>query len=176
MTTLATPVVAAVGGPVRAGGIGLVAAADIAIGVASATFSFTEVRVGVAPAVIAVPAGRVMGARALARHTLSADVFDAAEAASSGLLTEIVPDGELGNRVDRLATAFLKASPAAVGETKALLSSLRGKPWDDAMAEAGAASARLFASDDAREGMAAFLEKRAPRWNVEPDEIGGAGR
>jgi enoyl-CoA hydratase/carnithine racemase len=105
-----------------------------------------------------------MHPRALARHTLTADVFDAAEAASSGLLTEVVPDGELGDRVDRLATAFLKASPTAVGETKALLASLRARPFDDALAEAAAISARLFAGEDAREGMAAFLEKRPPAW------------
>jgi methylglutaconyl-CoA hydratase len=167
MTRSSTPVVAAVGGAVRAGGIGLVAAADLAVGVSSATFAFTEVRVGVAPAVIAVPAGRVMHPRALARHTLTADVFDAAEAAASGLLTEVVPDGALGQRIDELATAFLEASPSAVGETKSVLSSLRGRPWDEALEMAAAISDRLFSSDDAREGMAAFLEKRRPRWVVE---------
>lgn len=176
ITELSIPVVAAVGGAVRAGGIGLVTSADIAVGVASATFAFTEVRVGVAPAVIAVPAGRVMRPRALARHTLTADVFDADEAAACGLLTEVVPDGELGDRVDRLATAFLKASPSAVGETKALLSSLRSMPWSEAMTHAGATSERLFASDDAQEGMAAFLEKRAPRWVEDPDESKGSPR
>jgi methylglutaconyl-CoA hydratase len=164
---MGTPVVAAVGGPVRAGGIGLVAAPDIAVGVASATFSFTEVRVGVAPAVIAVPAGRVMHPRALARHTLTADVFDAAEAAACGLLTEVVSDDGLAERLDELATAFLKASPAAVGETKALLASLRARPWADALIEASAVSERLFAGDDAQEGMAAFLEKRPPAWVVD---------
>jgi methylglutaconyl-CoA hydratase len=166
MADMGTPVVAAVGGPVRAGGIGLVAAADIAVGVASATFAFTEVRVGVAPAVIAVPAGRVMHPRALARHTLTADVFDAAEAAACGLLTEVVPDGELNDRLGEFATSFLKASPAAVGETKALLASLRAKPWAEALTEAAAVSEHLFAGADAQEGMAAFLEKRPPAWVV----------
>jgi methylglutaconyl-CoA hydratase len=162
------PVVAKVGGHVRAGGIGLVAACDLAVVAEPVTFAFSEVRVGVAPAIIAVPAGRVMTPRALARHALTAEPFDAAEAAACGLVTEVVPAGDLDRRVEELTASFLRASPAALAATKELLAALRGRPWHEALDEASAASARLFASADAAEGMAAFLEKRPPRWCVTP--------
>lgn len=164
IATSSVPVVAEVGAPVRAGGMGLVAACDLAVAAASATFAFTEVRVGVAPAVIAVPALRVMDPRRLARHALTGEVFGADEAARCGLVTEVVPDDELAGTVDALCRALLEAAPGAVSATKELLARLRGAPWDEAMAEAEAASERLFAGAEAAEGMAAFLAKRPPSW------------
>jgi enoyl-CoA hydratase/carnithine racemase len=161
------PVVAKVGGHVRAGGIGLVAACDLALAADKVTFAFTEVRVGVAPAIIAVPAGRVMSPRGLARHTLTGETFGAAEAEACGLVTEAVAAVELDRRLDELVQAFLKASPNALRETKAMLAALRGKPWHEALDEASAISNRLFSSPDAVEGMAAFLEKRPPRWTAQ---------
>jgi methylglutaconyl-CoA hydratase len=168
LTRSPKPVVAKVGGPVRAGGIGLVAACDLVVAADTVTFAFTEVRVGVAPAIIAVPAGRVMTARGLARHALTAEPFDAAAARDDGLVTEVVAPDELDQRVDEITASFLRASPTALAATKDLLVSLRGRPWAEALDEASAASARLFSSPDAVEGMAAFLEKRPPRWTVAP--------
>ncbi len=158
------PVMAEVGAAVRAGGMGLVAACDLAVAGASATFAFTEVRVGVAPAVIAVPALAVMDPRALQRHALGAEVFGADEAARCGLVTEAVADDRLAATVAARCDALAAGAPGALAATKALLARLRGRAWDEAMAEAAAASDRLFAGDEAREGMAAFLEKRPARW------------
>lgn len=161
------PVVARVNGHVRAGGVGIVAACDFAAAAAAATFAFTEVRVGVAPAVIAVPVLRRMGRRAFERYALTGDTFGAEEAAASGLLTAAVADGEaLDGWVAEVVGALLRSSPEAVAATKGL-ADLVAQPWDEALAAAGVLSDRLFASDGAREGMAAFLEKRPPSWVAE---------
>jgi methylglutaconyl-CoA hydratase len=160
-------VVVRANGHVRAGGMGLVAAGDLAVAPGDATFAFSEVRVGVAPAIIAVPALRVMAPRHLARLALTGEVFDAETAVSSGLLTAAVGRAGLDAWVGRVVAALLRASPAAVAATKRLLLELRGRPWHESMAEATARSEQLFASVDAAEGMAAFLEKRPPAWLVE---------
>jgi len=159
---LPQPVVARVNGHVRAGGMGLVAASDMAVAGPSATFAFTEVRVGVAPAVIAVPALRVMGRRAFARYGLTGEVFGAAEAAAAGLLTAVSDD--VDGWVDAVVRSCLRSSPTAVAATKGLLADGR---WDDAMAAAESLSDELFASPDGAEGMAAFLDKRPPRWTAD---------
>jgi len=165
---LPQPVVALVNGHVRAGGMGLVAAADLAVAGPTATFAFTEVRVGVAPAVIAVPALRVMDRRAFARYALTGETFGADDAAAAGLLTAV--DDRPGEWVDRAVGAFLRASPPAVAATKGLLAD---HGWDDALASAEALSDELFASDDGAEGMAAFLDRRPPRWVVDRPSPGG---
>ncbi len=162
------PIVARVNGHVRAGGMGLVAACDLAVGPTSASFAFTEVRVGVAPAVISVPALRVMAPRILARVALTGETFDATTAAAAGLLTAAVPEHELDPWVDGVVASFLQCSPSAVAATKALLHDLRTRPWSEAIEVAEVLSAELFASDGAAEGMAAFLERRPPVWAVAP--------
>ena len=161
------PVVARVAGHVRAGGMGLVAACDLAVAAHDATFAFTEVRVGVAPAVIAVPALRVMGRRAFARYALTGEVFGAAEAVAAGLLTAAVPAAELDPWVGRALGGVLRSSPPAVAATKDLLEGVDGRGWHAAMATAAALSEELFASPAAAEGMAAFLARRPPSWVVE---------
>lgn len=161
------PVIARVNGHVRAGGMGLVAACDLAVADGAATFAFTEVRVGVAPAVIAVPALRRMARRAFERYALTGDVFDAAEAAASRLLTAAVPDRTgLDTWVDAAVRSVLAASPQAVAASKGL-ADLTSGPWADALAAAEELSDRLFASEHAAEGMGAFLEKRPPAWVVD---------
>lgn len=161
------PVIARVNGHVRAGGMGLVAACDLAVSDAAATFAFTEVRVGVAPAVIAVPALRRMTRRAFERYALTGDVFEAAEAAAAGLLTAVAPDrAALDAWVDAAVESVLTASPAAVAASKGL-ADLTSGTWGDALAAAEELSDRLFASEAAAEGMAAFLQKRRPAWVVE---------
>jgi len=167
LAELSQPVVARVNGHVRAGGMGLVASCDLAVAPASATFAFTEVRVGVAPAVIAVPALRVMGRRAFSRYALTGEAFGAAEAQASGLISASVEDAALDGWVAGAVASILRSSPLAVAATKGLAEGLGGRAWEEALASAGALSDELFSMADAAEGMAAFLEKRSPSWAVE---------
>jgi methylglutaconyl-CoA hydratase len=175
IASLPQPVVARVNGHVRAGGMGLVAACDLAVAPLEATFAFTEVRVGVAPAIIAVPAVRRMGRRAFDRFTLTGDVFGAPAAAESGLLTASVPDvAGLDAWVEAALASVLRSSPQAVAATKGL-APLADASWEDAMSAAETLSDQLFASAAAAEGMAAFLEKREPTWVVEWPSEGAEG-
>ena len=161
------PVIVRVNGHARAGGIGLVAAADMAVATEEATFAFTEVRVGVAPAMILVPALRVVDRRFLARATLTGERFGAAEAVGAGLLTAITPDEPaLDAWVADCTTALRQAAPGAVRATKGLLRMLPAQSWADGLAAAAAVSADLFAGAEAAEGMEAFLQKRRPGWDT----------
>ncbi len=173
LAELPQPVVARVNGHVRAGGMGLVAACDLAVAQASTTFAFSEVRVGVAPAVIAVPALRVMDRRSFTRWALTGDVFSATEAAEAGLLSAVVDEGGLDEWVHEVVRSFHRSSPLAMAATKGLVEGLSGMEWDPAMASAEALSDELFASAEAAEGMAAFLEKRTPTWVAELSEPRG---
>ena len=161
------PVIARVNGHARAGGLGLIAAADLAVAAAATTFAFTEVRVGVAPAMILVPALRVMEPRFLAHMTLTGERFDAREAAEAGLLTAFVDDeAALNAWVAAQTDALRQAAPGAVRATKGLLRGLPGRGWAESLTEAAGTSAALFAGPEAAEGMAAFLEKRRPAWDT----------
>ncbi|MFF8095953.1 enoyl-CoA hydratase family protein [Streptomyces sp. NPDC016675] len=161
---LPKPVVARVTGHVRAGGLGLLAACDIAGASTDSTFAFTEVRIGVAPAVISLPLLPRTDPRALARYYLTGERFDAAEAARIGLVTAA------GDDVDAVLEPVLdgvrRASPQALTETKRLLTARVLEAFDRDAAQLAALSARLFASPQAREGMTAFLERRDPEWVV----------
>jgi methylglutaconyl-CoA hydratase len=161
------PVLVRVNGHARAGGLGLIAAADMAVAAAAASFAFTEVRVGVAPAMILVPALRVMDRRFLARMVLTGERFDAHQAAAAGLLSAVVDaEADLDAWVFAQTTALRKAAPGAVRATKELLRALPAQGWSDGLATAATTSADLFASAEAAEGMAAFLEKRQPEWDT----------
>jgi enoyl-CoA hydratase/carnithine racemase len=169
MVESAVPIIVRVNGHARAGGIGLVAAADMAVATTDATFAFTEVRVGVAPAMILVPALRVVDRRFLTRATLTGERFGAAEAVGAGLLTAVTPDEvALDAWVADRTTALRQAAPAAVRATKALLRTLPAQAWAEGLAAAAATSADLFAGDEAAEGMDAFLQKRRPAWDTTP--------
>ncbi|MEV7363430.1 enoyl-CoA hydratase family protein [Streptomyces sp. NPDC003631] len=161
---LRKPVVARVRGHVRAGGLGLLGACDIAAASAEATFAFTEVRIGVAPAVVSLPLLPRTDPRALARYYLTGERFDAAEAVRTGLLTAA------GDDVDAVLAPVLdglrRASPQGLAETKLLLTASVRETFDRDAAELTALSARLFSSPQAREGMTAFLERRDPAWVV----------
>jgi len=160
------PVIARVNGHARAGGIGLIAAADMAVAAEAATFAFTEVRVGVAPAMILVPALRVVDHRFLARTTLTGERFSASEAAAAGLLTAVTPDETaLDAWVAEQTTALRQAAPGAVRTTKELLRTLPAQAWIDGLTSAAAISAELFAGAEAAEGIDAFLQKRRPSWD-----------
>jgi enoyl-CoA hydratase len=157
------PVIAAVDGHVRAGGMGLVGACDIALGGPSATFALTEARIGVAPAIISLTLLPKLTPRAAARYYVTGETFGPQRAAEIGLLTEAVED--LDAAVARLTGDLAKASPQGLAASKALttVALLDGFDRDaDRLAEE---SARLFVSDEAREGMLAFLEKRPARWS-----------
>ena len=162
LVELPKPVVARVTGHVRAGGLGLLAACDIAVASHTATFAFTEVRIGVAPAVISLPLLPRTDPRALARYYLTGERFDAAEAARIGLLTAA------GDDVDAVLEPVLdglrQSAPEALAETKRLLTARVLKTFDRDAAQLTALSARLFSSPRAREGMTAFLERRDPEW------------
>ena len=163
------PVIARVNGHARAGGLGLIAACDLAAAAQASTFAFSEVRVGVAPAMIMVPASRVVEPRFLAAMTLTGESFTAREAAGAGLLSAVVDDeAALDTWVAARTQAIGKSAPGAVRATKALLRTLPAQGWDDGLAAAAATSAELFAGPEAAEGMAAFLEKRRPAWDTAP--------
>jgi methylglutaconyl-CoA hydratase len=165
MVQSTVPVITRVNGHARAGGIGLIAASDLAVAPESATFAFSEVRVGVAPALIMVPALRTTAPRFLSHMMLTGQTFSATEAAAAGLLTAAVGSEEaLDAWVDQAHHAIQLAAPGAVGATKALLAQLPALGWPEALATAAQRSAELFAGPEAAEGMEAFLAKRAPVW------------
>ncbi|WP_184080303.1 enoyl-CoA hydratase-related protein [Nocardiopsis mwathae] len=158
------PVVARLNGPARAGGIGLVAAADIAVAPEDATFAFTEVRIGVVPAIISVPVAARMHDRQLGRYFLTGETFDARAAAEAGLLTAAVPADRLHAYTEEILDGLRKGAPRALARTKALLSGPDGHKRASAFAEMGELSREFFGSDDAAEGREAFFAKRPPRW------------
>jgi methylglutaconyl-CoA hydratase len=161
------PVVVRVAGPVRAGGIGLVAAADLAICATDATFAFTEVRLGVVPAVISAVVQRLLSARAAARLYLTGEVFDAEYAVAAGLVTEAVPATQLAGAVAGACDALVRGAPAALAGAKQLLRRPRTGDLRAELAELSALSVGYFQSADAQEGIAAFREQRDPRWVVD---------
>ncbi|MFD9329695.1 enoyl-CoA hydratase family protein [Streptomyces sp. NPDC060065] len=161
---LPKPVVARVTGHVRAGGLGLLGACDIAVASGDATFAFTEVRIGVAPAVISLPLLPRTDPRALARYYLTGERFDATEAVRAGLLTAAGDDVDV--TLEPVLDGLRRSSPQGLAETKSLLTAKVLEAFDRDAAELTALSARLFSSAQAREGMTAFLERRDPVWVV----------
>lgn len=165
LATCPLPVVVAMKGNVRAGGIGLLGAADIVIAPSDATFAFTEVRIGVVPAIIGVTVVPRMSPRSVQRYFLTGETFDAAEAVENGLVTMSVPLAEVDARTEAILETFRLAAPSALRATKELVRSRTNRAADrDGLVAAAEVSARAFLSDDGQEGMRAFREKRAPRW------------
>ena len=156
---LPKPVIASIDGHVRAGGMGLLGACDIALAGPASTFAFTEVRLGLAPAIISLTTLPRLTARAAGRYYLTGETFDASTAARIGLVTEAVDDIDAATHA--MLDALRRASPQGLRETKPLTT--RALTFADADLLT-TQSARLFASDEAREGMTSFLEKRPPRW------------
>lgn len=161
------PVVAAVNGHVRAGGLGLVAAADVVISRESASFAFTEVRLGLVPAMIAVPCLRKMTAAAAARYLLTGERFGPAEAVAAGLVGSVVADDGLNGALGELLDGFRQCEPAALAATRELLRAVPAMDVPSGMEYARAVSERFFSSAAAAEGIASFKEKRPPRWASE---------
>jgi methylglutaconyl-CoA hydratase len=162
--TSAKPVVAKLAGPARAGGVGIVAAADIAVAVDSATFAFTEVRLGLVPAVISVTVLPRLVPRAAHELFLTGEKFGARRAVEIGLLNSAVPADALDAEVERYTGMLALGGPTALAATKEMLRRTRAAEMGDDFAEMLSLSAGFFAAEEGQEGIRAFAGKRSPRW------------
>ena len=156
------PVIARIDGHVRAGGMGLVAACDIAVAGPESSFALTEVRLGLAASVISVAVLPRLSSRAASRYFLTGETFDGAVAEAIGLITA-AEDSPTAAAAD-YTTMFGKCSPQGLAESKGLTTAAIRREIDERGTAVAEQSARLFASDEAREGMMSFLEKRSPSW------------
>jgi len=162
---LPKPTIARVHGPVFAGGAGLVAACDIAVGTPEAKFCLSEAKLGLSPATISPYVMRAMGERNARRYFLTAEVFDAEEAHRIGMLSLLVPANELDSTVGSVVQHLLAGGPEAHAKIKELIRAVAGRRPDDALAaETARRIAEIRGSPEGREGIAAFLEKRKASW------------
>lgn len=168
LNELSKPTIARVHGPAFGGGVGLIAACDIALATYDAQFALTEVKLGILPAVVAPYLMAAIGERQCRRYLLSAERFSAAEAYRIGLVHEIVPgEDELDEAIGEIIESLLKNGPNAQAECKALLRIIAGQPIDDATVEETTQRAAIVRSTpEGHEGLSAFLEKRKPNWIV----------
>jgi methylglutaconyl-CoA hydratase len=159
------PVVAVVRGPARAGGVGLLAACDVVVAGSSATFAFSEVRLGLVPAVISAVVLPRMVPHIAHRLMLTGQVFDAEIAAAGGLVDLVVPDADVNGEVRAQLVHLTAGAPTALAETKRLLRAGAALRFDDLLE----LSARFFAGEEGQEGIASFREKRPARWVPDAD-------
>ena len=171
LVELPKPVLVRIDGAVRAGGLGLVGACDIAVAGRAASFALTEVRLGLAAAMISLTILTRMPERAAARYLLTGDTFDADAAVAAGVIT--IATDEPDADVEQLCESLRTCSPQGLREAKRLITRNVVQQFDERGDEMQQLSAFLFASDEAREGMLAFLQKRPPRWA--PPPAGGPG-
>jgi methylglutaconyl-CoA hydratase len=162
---LPKPTIARVHGPAFAGGTGLVAACDIAVGTPEAKFCFSEAKLGLVPSTIGPHVMRAIGERVARRYFLTAEVFDAAEAQRIGLLSAMVSPGELDPFIEKLTSDLLAGGPEAHRKIKQIIRSIANRPLDDALiADTAKSIAEVRVSPEGKEGIASFLEKRKPSW------------
>ena len=162
---LPKPTIARVHGPVFAGGTGLVAACDIAVGTPDAKMCLSEAKLGLSPATISPYVLRAMGEREARRYFLTAEVFEAQEAFRIGMLSLLVPSEKLDGAIDELLKHLLAGGPEAHAKIKALIRTVAGRRPDDALvAETAKQIAEIRGSAEGREGIASFLEKRKAAW------------
>ncbi len=174
--TCPKPTIARVHGDVYAGGLGLVAACDMAVAALNAEFCLSETRLGLIPATISPYVIAAIGQNAARRYFLTAEKFDASEAFRVGLVHEIAPPDEIDEKVNRLLGALMLTSAEAVRESKRLVRDVAGRTLDDALiADTAERIAAARVSTDGREGIASFLEKRKPRWQAEFEAEQAAG-
>ena len=167
--TLKKPTIARVHGAAFAGGVGLVAACDIAVAAYEAEFCLSEVKLGLIPATISPYVIRAMGERASRRYFLSAERFTAAEAYRIGLLSDIAPLAELDGRINELLEQLLQGGPNAQAMSKDLIRSVAGGAINaDMISDTASRIATARASTESREGVTAFLEKRQAAWTNPP--------
>ncbi len=161
------PTIARIQGDVYAGGMGLVAACDVAVSVDSASYCLSEVKLGLYPATISPYVIRAMGARAAHRYFLTAERFDAVEALRIGFVHAVASADQLDGQVDGLVKALVNASPNAVKECKALLHDVAGRDMDAGLiAHTVEGIATIRASSEGKEGVQSFLQKRKPNWLI----------
>ena len=163
----AKPTLCRVNGHARGGGLGLIAACDISVAVETATFAFSEVRIGVAPAMISVVVIPRIGVTAATELFLTGEPFDAHRAERIGLVNAAVAVGELDARVRRFADQLHRGGPGALAATRRLLREVPRLELGEGFARMARLSAELFASEEAAEGIAAFAGRRAPAWAPE---------
>jgi methylglutaconyl-CoA hydratase len=153
-------------GPIYGGGVGVVAACDIAIASEDATFCLSEVRLGIVPGMISPYVVRAIGERAARRYFQTAEVFDAHEARRIGLIHEVVAPDALDERIAKLLKQLRSAAPGARAVAKKLVDDIAGRSIDDVLIrETSELIADVRARPEAREGLSAFLEKRKPSWS-----------
>jgi methylglutaconyl-CoA hydratase len=158
------PLITAVNGAAIAGGCGLATLSDFTIAVPAAKFGYTEVRIGFIPALVSVMLRRQIGEKHARELLLTGRIIDAAEAFRLGLVTEIVPPDDLMKRAREVADMFLHASPTSLAMTKRLLLRYDDEQLRQQLELATQENAHIRATEDFREGLASFLEKRPPRW------------
>ena len=162
---MAKPTIARVHGPAFAGGVGLVAACDIAIGTPDAKFCLSEAKLGLSPATISPYVIRAMGGRSARRYFLSAEVFDANEAYRIGLLSMVSASEKLDADIGEILKHLVAGGPSALARIKDLIRRVSSGPVDDAMIDDTAQRiAEIRVSPEGKEGIASFLEKRKPAW------------
>jgi methylglutaconyl-CoA hydratase len=177
LRTMRKPTLARVHGPAFAGGMGLVAACDIAVAAHSAEFCLSEAKLGLVPATISPYVLEAMGARSAYRYMLSAEPFTAAEAYRIGFVQEICIDEELDGTVNALLGHLVAGGPEAHAAIKDLIRSVAGRPiTDDLIADTATRIAAARASGEGKEGIRSFLEKRKPAWVPEPPRPAGRKR
>jgi methylglutaconyl-CoA hydratase len=158
------PLIAAVNGAAIAGGCGIATLCDFTLAVPEANFGYTEVRVGFVPAIVSVFLTRQIGEKRARDLLLTGRIVDAVEAQRLGLVTQIVPAGELMSTAQALAATLIANSPMSLRTTKKLLCDIALPELDRQLELAVEESGHIRSTDDFREGLAAFLEKRAPKW------------
>jgi methylglutaconyl-CoA hydratase len=165
LNELGKPTVARVNGAAFAGGLGLVCCCDVAVAAAEAVFSISEVRLGLVPATISPYVVAAIGARASRRYFLTGERFSAAEAQRIGLVHEVAPRAQLDPAVETIVAAILEGGGHAQARSKRLIAEVAGRTiGDSVMALTARAIAEARASSEAREGLAAFFDKRKPGW------------
>lgn len=162
--TFPKPMIAAVNGPAIAGGCGIATLCDFTLAAREASFGYTEVRIGFVPALVSVFLIRQIGEKRARDLLLTGRVFDATEACRLGLVNEVVPPESLMARARQLANQLLSASPTSLATTKRLLAEYEEPQLERRLSIAIAANAGIRATEDFREGITAFLEKRKPNW------------
>ena len=159
---LPVPVIGAIDGHVRAGGMGLIGACDLVVAGPQSSFALTEARIGVAPSIISLTLLPKLSPRAAGRYFVTGERFGAAEAAAIGLITVAADD--VAEAVAALTAEIAKGSPQGLAASKALTTAAVLRGFDERAEELTRQSAELFVSEEAREGMMAFLQKRPPSW------------
>jgi methylglutaconyl-CoA hydratase len=164
---MSKPTIARVHGAAFAGGTGLVAACDIAVGTPEAKFCFSEAKLGLSPATISPHVMRAIGERAARRYFLTAEVFDGNEAFRIGLLSALVASAELDSFLNQLIEHLLAGGPEAHKKIKQLINAVTNRPLDDALiAETAKRIAEIRGTPEGKEGASSFLEKRKPSWTM----------